>query len=48
MAQVIPLGPVLVKSLDESVEVFELVGVSAIRRRLQAAVASGLTHSVGR
>ena len=31
-----------------AVEVFELVGASAIRRRLQAAVARGLTRFVGR
>jgi len=34
--------------VDEPVEVFELVGASAIRRRLQAAVARGLTRFVGR
>ena len=48
MVQVNPLGPVPVKGLDEPVEVFELVGASAIRRRLQAAVARGLTRFVGR
>src|SRR5438309_4179245 len=48
MVQVAPLGPVPVKGLDEPVEVFELVGASAIRRRLQAAVARGLTRFVGR
>ncbi len=48
MVQVHPLGPVPVKGVDEPVEVFELVGVSAIRRRLQAAVARGLTRFVGR
>src|SRR5438093_11526590 len=31
------LGPVPVKGLTEPVEVFELVGASGIRRRLQAA-----------
>ena len=30
-----PLGPVPVKGLAEPVEVFELIGVSALRRRLQ-------------
>ena len=35
------LGPVPVKGLVEPVEVFELVGVTALRRRLQAAVAGG-------
>src|SRR2546421_2823558 len=48
MVQVNPLGPVPVKGVDEPVEVFELVGVSAIRRRLQAAVARGLSRFVGR
>jgi class 3 adenylate cyclase len=33
MVQVNPLGPVPVKGVDEPVEVFELVGASAIRRR---------------
>jgi class 3 adenylate cyclase/tetratricopeptide (TPR) repeat protein len=46
--QVTPLGPVPIKGVDEPVEVFELVGASAIRRRLQAAVARGLTRFVGR
>jgi class 3 adenylate cyclase/tetratricopeptide (TPR) repeat protein len=48
LVQVNPLGPVPVKGVDEPVEVFELVGASAIRRRLQAAVARGLTRFVGR
>src|SRR5215475_2428613 len=48
LVQVNPLGPVPVKGLDEPVEVFELVGASAIRRRLQAAVARGLSPFVGR
>jgi class 3 adenylate cyclase/tetratricopeptide (TPR) repeat protein len=42
------LGPVPVKGLAEPVEVFELIGASAIRRRLQAAAARGLTRFVGR
>ena len=42
------LGPVPVKGLAEPVEVWELVGVSALRRRLQAAVARGLSPFVGR
>src|SRR4029453_13586397 len=42
------LGPVPVKGLVEPVEVFELLGASGIRRRLQAAVARGLTRFVGR
>jgi class 3 adenylate cyclase/tetratricopeptide (TPR) repeat protein len=43
-----PLGPVPVKGLTEPVEVFELVGASAVRQRLQASVARGLTPFVGR
>ena len=46
--QVTPLGPVPVKGLAEPVEVFELVGATALRRRLQAAVARGLSPFVGR
>ena len=42
------LGPVPVKGLAEPVEVFELVGVTALRRRLQAATARGLSPFVGR
>jgi class 3 adenylate cyclase/tetratricopeptide (TPR) repeat protein len=42
------LGPVPVKGLAEPVEVFELVGATALRRRLQAAVAQGLSPFVGR
>src|SRR5215475_13629704 len=48
LVQVQSLGPVPVKGLAEPVEVFELVGASPIRRRLQAAVARGLTRFVGR
>ena len=46
--QVKALGPVPVKGLAAPVEVFELVGATAIRRRLQAAVGRGLTRFVGR
>src|SRR5262249_48852901 len=46
--QVRPLGPVPVRGLDAPVEVFELVGASGIRRRLQASAARGLTRFVGR
>src|SRR5262249_4586032 len=42
------LGPVAVKGLAEPVEVCELVRVTALRRRLQAAVARGLSPFVGR
>jgi class 3 adenylate cyclase/tetratricopeptide (TPR) repeat protein len=46
--QVTALGLVPVKGLAESVAVWELVGVTALRRRLQAAVARGLSPFVGR
>jgi class 3 adenylate cyclase len=42
------LGPVPVKGLVEPVEVFELVGASAVRQRLQARAGRGLTRFVGR
>jgi class 3 adenylate cyclase/tetratricopeptide (TPR) repeat protein len=42
------LGPVPVKGLTAPVEVFDLVGTSALRHRLQAAVARGLTRFIGR
>jgi AAA ATPase domain len=42
------LGRVPVRGLAEPVDVFEFVGASAVRRRLQAAVALGLTPFVGR
>src|SRR3989475_4644461 len=48
LVQVTALGPVPVKGLVEPVEVFELVGASSLRRRLQAAAARGLTPFVGR
>jgi class 3 adenylate cyclase len=41
-------GPVPVKGMTEPVEVYELTGASTIKRRLQAAVARGLTTFVGR
>src|SRR5262249_26142980 len=43
-----PLGPVPVKGLDAPIEVFELVGASAARTRLEAAERHGLTRFVGR
>ena len=46
--QVRSLGPMPVRGLDVPVEVFELVGASGIRRRLQAAAVRGLTRFVGR
>src|SRR6059036_343254 len=48
LVRVNALGPVPVKGLAEPVEVFELVGASRLRRRLQAAAARGLTRFVGR
>jgi class 3 adenylate cyclase/tetratricopeptide (TPR) repeat protein len=42
------LGPIPVKGLAEPVEVFELLGATPVHRRLQAAVARGLTRFVGR
>src|SRR5206468_7292184 len=46
--QVTPLGPVPVKGLAAPLDIFELVGASGIRRRLQATAARGLTRFVGR
>jgi class 3 adenylate cyclase len=48
LVRVSALGPVPVKGLAAPVEVFELTGVSGLRRRLQAAVVRGLTRFVGR
>jgi class 3 adenylate cyclase/tetratricopeptide (TPR) repeat protein len=48
LVQVNALGQFPVKGLTEPVEVFELVGASAIRGRLQASAARGLTRFVGR
>jgi class 3 adenylate cyclase/tetratricopeptide (TPR) repeat protein len=42
------LGLVPVKGMAESVEVYELMGATGVRRRLQAAAARGLTRFVGR
>jgi class 3 adenylate cyclase/tetratricopeptide (TPR) repeat protein len=41
-------GPMPIKGLAEPVEVFELLGVRGMRRRLQTARARGLTRFVGR
>ncbi len=46
--EVRPLGPVPVRGLAETVEVFEIVRAGAVRSRLQAAAARGLTPFVGR
>jgi class 3 adenylate cyclase/tetratricopeptide (TPR) repeat protein len=48
LVRVQALGPVPVKGLADPVQVFELVGATALRRRLQAAVARGLSPFVGR
>jgi class 3 adenylate cyclase/tetratricopeptide (TPR) repeat protein len=48
LVQVNALGRFPVRGLPEPVEVFELVGASAVRRRLQAAATRGLTRFVGR
>jgi predicted ATPase/class 3 adenylate cyclase len=48
LVQVNDLGPIPVKGMTDPVEVYELTGASTIRRRLQAAVARGLTKFVGR
>jgi class 3 adenylate cyclase len=48
LVRVTAMGPVPVKGLDTSVDVFELVGASALRGRLQARLAGGLTRFVGR
>ena len=46
--QVKPIGPVNVKGMAESIEVYELAGAAAARTRLQAAATRGLTRFVGR
>jgi AAA ATPase domain len=46
--QVTSLGPMAVKGLPGPVEVYELAGISAVRSRLQAAAARGLSPFVGR
>ena len=48
LVRVNALGPVPVKGVTDPVEVFELVGASALRWRFQAAAARGLTRFVGR
>jgi class 3 adenylate cyclase len=46
--QVKALGPMAVKGVAEPVEAYELLGVGAVRSRLQATAARGLTKFVGR
>ncbi|HEY7489948.1 MAG TPA: adenylate/guanylate cyclase domain-containing protein, partial [Candidatus Tectomicrobia bacterium] len=48
LVRVNALGPVPVRGLAEPVEVFELLGATTVRRRLQATAARGLTRFVGR
>jgi hypothetical protein len=48
LVRVHALGPIPVRGMAAPVEVFELIGASALRRRLQAAAARGLTRFVGR
>jgi tetratricopeptide (TPR) repeat protein len=48
LVRVTALGPVPIKGLVEPMAVFELTGVSTLRRRLQAAAVRGLTRFVGR
>jgi class 3 adenylate cyclase/tetratricopeptide (TPR) repeat protein len=48
LVQVNALGQFPVKGLADPVEVLELVGASAVHRRLQATAARGLTRFVGR
>jgi len=46
--EVKPLGPVPVKGVAEPVQVYELLGASSARTRMQVARARGLTRFVGR
>jgi class 3 adenylate cyclase len=48
LVRVQALGPIPVRGMTEPVEVCELIGASALRRRLQAAAVRGLTRFVGR
>src|SRR5262249_62012346 len=48
LVRVNALGPVPVKGLPDPVVVFELVGASPLRRRLQAACARGVNRVGGR
>ena len=42
------LGPIPVKGLPQPIEVFDLIGASQVRSRLQAAAVAGFTRFVGR
>ena len=48
LVQTDALGPKPIKGLSEPVEVFELIGTTTVRRRLQASAAHGLTRFVER
>src|SRR5262249_39751660 len=48
LVQVQSLGPVPVKGLAAPIEVYELLGATPTRSRLQATAARGLTRFVGR
>jgi predicted ATPase/class 3 adenylate cyclase len=48
LVRVNDLGPIPIKGLIDPIGVFELTGVTPLRRRLQAATARGLTRFVGR
>jgi class 3 adenylate cyclase/tetratricopeptide (TPR) repeat protein len=48
LVRVKAVGPMPIKGLAAPVEVFELLGASSLRRRLQAAITRGLTRFVGR
>jgi class 3 adenylate cyclase/tetratricopeptide (TPR) repeat protein len=48
LIQVTSLGPVPVRGLPEPMDVYELIGVTTLRRRWQAAAVRGLTRFVGR
>jgi class 3 adenylate cyclase/tetratricopeptide (TPR) repeat protein len=46
--QVKPIGPVTVKGLNDPLEVYEVVGASSLRRRLDVGALRGLSRFVGR
>lgn len=46
--QVRPIGPVRVRGVADSVDVYEITGAGPVRSRFQAAAARGLTPFVGR
>ena len=46
--EVKPLGPLPIKGFSDAIEVFELVGITSAKNRLQAAASRGLSPFVGR